>query len=90
MTNDLFTLVDAESAKAAASARELSDEESQVAYAINYAASCMQTSCIYQSHLSDEMLQKLKAKKYEVVSLDDAVALDNKVYKISWEGENNA
>lgn len=90
MSDELFTLVDAETARSAAESAAGLSEERQVAYAINYASQkCMQTSCIYQAHLSDEMLAKLKSKKYEVTPLDDATALskdDNKVYKIDFSG----
>ena len=86
--SSMFVLVNADEALANATAHENVDE-TQVAYAINYAASCQQTSCIYQHHISDDLMKKLIGMGYTVENLDAAVSLQKVVYKISWEGDSS-
>lgn len=53
--------------------------------AIDYAASCGETSCLYQTPLADDVISTLESQGYVVDMMEDDVAHPGYIYKISWK-----
>lgn len=77
MSSEMFSMIDATTANRIATEGDGSElgtitytTEQQLAYAINYAVKCNQTSCTFMHPLSKDLVDKLKSKGYKAVRKD--------------------